>query len=255
MPGKEQEKGNVRRGSLALAVACAWLFAGAGDAQAVDVRTNNYWDVIDYDGVDNDVVISEAAPGKVRVTDTAGVTFIHGDCVAEGPNSAVCDIQLPNDGASVISMNEGNDSLTIIGFPWVAYASGGAGDDTITAPVPQVVPDVPWGPGGNVRVLGGPGNDMLIGSQGPDILYGQDGSDVCLGGAGADHCGGGLGDDVCDMGPGRDRCIAVKGRDTCLGGPGGDVCNGGRGRDSCDGGGGRDLARHCESTRRAEKRL
>jgi Ca2+-binding RTX toxin-like protein len=242
---------------VAVAAACLLLLVAARPAAAVDVRTSGYWDVIDTTGVDNNVVISEVEPGKVRVTDTAGVSFNFGDCVAESPTSALCTIQYPSlTGASAFLMNAGNDSLTVTRFPWETYANGGAGDDTMTAPFPAEVPMTPFGPGLNMKLEGGPGNDLLIGSEGPDSLFGNEGDDVCLAGAGRDRWGGALGDDLCDGGPGRDKCYGGKGRDRCLGGSGDDTCNGGSGaRDRCDGGPGKDRSRHCERSRRFEEQI
>jgi Ca2+-binding RTX toxin-like protein len=212
--------------------------------------------VIDRTGVDNSVVISHVGPDQVRVTDTTGVSFTPGHCVAEGPNAALCTVEFSKlIYASIFQMNAGNDTLTITSFPWEAHATGGPGDDTITAPFPHEVPMTPFGPGINTNVQGGPGNDLLIGSEGADWLFGDDGNDRCLAGAGKDRCGLGPGDDICDMGSGRDRCNGRAGRDSCFGGSGKDVCNAGRGRDRCDGGPGEDASRHCERSRRFEESL
>src|ERR671915_126799 len=101
----------AKRLGLTIALALACIVASAQPAAAVEVVPLNFaWGVVDETGVDNDVVISQVSPDKIRVTDTAGVTFV-GGCAAEGPQAAVCDIQLPLVADSFFNMGGGNDSL------------------------------------------------------------------------------------------------------------------------------------------------
>jgi hypothetical protein len=225
--------------------ASALLLVPAHPAAAVDVRSDNYFDVIDRAGVQNTVVISQVAPNRIRVTDASGVTS-GPPCTAETPQAVVCDLQ-PVSGASAFALGAGDDSLTVAGFPIAFHASGGLGNDMISGPPTTGAPF-----GGPSLFLGGPGNDRLVGNIGEDLMRGGDGDDVCLGGPGPDDCGGGAGADSCEMGDGNDSCSGRAGNDLCLGEGGNDRCLGGKGRDRCVGGPGRDFGAGCERRRGIE---
>jgi hypothetical protein len=237
--------------AIAVGLVLAGLMGSVPSAEAVQVSPGGYWDVIDNTGVNNNVVITQVAPDRIRVEDTAGVTFL-GGCTAESPQSAVCGIALPLTGQSLFNMGEGDDSLDIVSFPFLSWGYGEAGNDKLTAPIPERISSLPTSPFNLAELFGGPGNDVLTGNVGEDVMKGGTGDDQCIGGLGPDICRVSEGNDTCDMGSGNDLCGGGTGRDLCLAGPGNDRCKGGRGTDRCDGGPGRDRALECERLRRFE---
>ena len=164
----------------------------------------------------------------------------------------------------------GNDTIAVtldgaaLGFR-IANASGGTGDDLISASGPGL--SGIFGPGEAVGLSadGDDGNDTIIGSDGfdnadggadDDSIEGNGGSDNLTGGDGADTISGGAafdfiigdsrfgsaapGNDSLSGGTGSDTIFGNEGNDTLLGGDGDDSLLGGDGDDSVLGGTGND---------------
>ena len=247
----------MRRLAIALGICLVGLVGSVEPASAVGVAPGpSYWDLIDKANVDNSVVVAKAGEGRVRVEDTAGVFFDDtAPCVAESPQAAVCEFHSVGLlGASIFDLGGGDDSLTVLSFPFLSLAMGGPGNDVIAAPPPERIPGLPGSPFNDTKLRGGAGNDVLIGGGDEDDMRGGPGDDACTGGAGSDVCGGGAGADSCAMGIGADACYLKDGRDLCVMGAGNDRCNGGKGRDRCVGGPDRDFAGDCELVRGFERR-
>jgi Ca2+-binding RTX toxin-like protein len=249
----------VNRVLLTVVLAAACGLGVTQPAAAVDV-SGPYFDIFDKTGSNNDVTITQVSPDRIRVTDTAGVTFgsegtrSTGECISESPQSALCVYQPADIFPPIFDMGQGDDSLTVVSFPFLVYVYGREGNDRLASPVPQAVTALPGAPLNRVQLDGGPGNDVLTGNAGPDSMKGRDGDDTCLDAAGGgDFCALGLGNDTCDLGPGGDYCNGARGSDTCIGGAGNDRCNGSRGRDRCNGGAGHDTAVRCERAHAFER--
>ncbi|MGX1547726.1 calcium-binding protein [Streptomyces adustus] len=135
-----------------------------------------------------------------------------------------------------ISLGAGNDRLTDSGRLDGTYASGDAGDDTLSVGAEALA----WGGDGNdtIRasggdniVRGGRGNDVLYGGPGSQHLYGDDGNDRLHGGSAADTLYGGKGNDLLYGDSGDDVLYGNSGNDRLYGGPGRDALSGGPGAD------------------------
>lgn len=92
-------------------------------------------------------------------------------------------------------------------------ASGGSGNDTITAA----------GVTAKATLYGKDGDDTVTGGDNADSLYGDNGNDIVDGGAGADRVYGGAGNDIVRGGDGNDRLYGNAGADTLEGGAGNDT--------------------------------
>lgn len=73
---------------------------------------------------------------------------------------------------------------------------GGAGNDSLQAPVNFDVPVYFDGGAGNDTLTGGAAADILIGGAGDDLIQGNGGRDLVIGGAGADRLLGGADEDL-----------------------------------------------------------
>jgi Ca2+-binding RTX toxin-like protein len=134
-----------------------------------------------------------------------------------------------------ISLGAGNDRLTDSGRLDGAYASGDAGDDTITVGAEGLAwggdgKDTIYASGGDNIVQGGKGDDELHGGAGAQYLSGDDGNDKLYGGTGNDSLYGGKGNDVLYGNSGNDKLYGNSGNDKLYGGPGRDTLSGGPGR-------------------------
>lgn len=123
---------------------------------------------------------------------------------------------------------DGDDRLEA-DFGTLAFAHGGAGDDTLL------------GGAGNDSLVGGIGDDELSGGAGRDTLDGDDATDfVSGGGNGDDELYGGADDDTLVGGGGDDLLRGQDGDDKLVGDPtaesawGHDVLDGDRGVDTVD---------------------
>jgi Ca2+-binding RTX toxin-like protein len=205
--------------------ACAFLPALASPAAAITVKPANYFDLADDASTNNDVVITALAPGRIHISDTAGVTPPIGPspCTVESAQAVVCEVGSGFLEPGIVTLDVGDDSISFVGDSGYLF-----------------------------DVFAGPGNDLMAGDLGPDDLVGGPGNDTCLAEGGDDFCRMGPGADRCVLGAGADGCNGKAGPDVCLGQAGNDVCSAGRGRDRCDGGGGRDDAFHCEGRKRFE---
>jgi len=112
--------------------------------------------------------------------------------------------------------------------PVGAFASGGAGNDTLE------------GTERSDHLEGGAGDDLIYGFGGNDWLDGGTGNDQVFGGSGADTLLGGSGEDLLDGGNGADLLLGGEDGDVLRGGGGADDLRGGTGNDSLDGGSGAD---------------
>ena len=123
----------------------------------------------------------------------------------------------------------GNDTISGDRIPrgGRVYASGGPGNDVLSAPPGNVT----------ALLLGAAGNDVITGSAFNDHLRGDAGHDRILGGRGADDITGGTGRDRINAGTGRDVInVRDTARDTV-------TCGAGRDRVNTDG---RDRVNGCE---------
>jgi Ca2+-binding RTX toxin-like protein len=148
------------------------------------------------DALDNNIVLSRDAAGKI---------LVNGGAVAVlGGTSTVANTSLiqvfGQGGNDTITLNEANGALPR------ANLFGGAGNDTLT---------------------GGSGNDMLFGQSGNDVLLGKGGLDFLFGGTEHDVLTGGDADDQVFGESGNDRMIWNPGDDT-------DLNEGGAGTDTVE---------------------
>lgn len=187
------------------------------------------------------VIDPELARSRVIISDTgAPVTAGQGCQLANtplAPSTAVCDVnaypaEANNPGINV-NLGDGNDQLSF------------------------------EGPGGGLKVIGGPGNDKIYGSPAIDFLFGGSGDDYLAGLGGSDFFLGGPGRDYLLGGDARDALDGGLGKDKIYGGTGNDVIgtyigncphystprkyqgnnkvNGGTGNDKVNGGAGNDV--------------
>ncbi|MFE1881064.1 calcium-binding protein [Streptomyces diastatochromogenes] len=135
-----------------------------------------------------------------------------------------------------ISLGAGNDKLTDSGRLDGAYASGDAGNDTLTVGAEGLAwggdgDDTVYASGGDNIVQGGKGDDVLHGGAGSQYLSGDDGNDKIYGGSAADTLYGGKGNDVLYGNSGNDKLYGNSGNDRLYGGAGRDTLSGGPGTD------------------------
>jgi Ca2+-binding RTX toxin-like protein len=102
------------------------------------------------DGLDNTIVTSRDAAGKILVN--GGLVPVQGG-TATVANTATIQV-FGQGGNDIISLDESNGSLP------AALLFGGAGNDVLT------------GGSGNDQLFGGDGNDTLLGKGGSDLLLG-----------------------------------------------------------------------------------
>jgi Ca2+-binding RTX toxin-like protein len=154
------------------------------------------------DNLDNTIVVSRDAAGKILVNNGA-VTVLGG--TATVANTAQISI-FGLGGNDTLTLNEASGALP------KAQLFGGAGNDTLT---------------------GGSGGDFIFGQSGNDVLLGKGGFDLLFGGSENDVLTGGDADDQAFGESGNDRMIWNPGDDTDLneGGEGIDTVevNGGNG--------------------------
>ncbi|MFF4398298.1 calcium-binding protein [Streptomyces sp. NPDC001480] len=136
-----------------------------------------------------------------------------------------------------ISLGAGNDKLTDSGSLDGAYASGDAGNDTITVGAEGLA----WGGDGNDTVHASGGDNIVQGGKGDDVLHGGSGSQYLSGDDGNDRLYGGTADDTLYGGKGNDALYGNAGNDRLYGNSGDDKLYGGPGRDTLSGGPGRDV--------------
>jgi Ca2+-binding RTX toxin-like protein len=134
------------------------------------------------DGLDNTIVVSRDAAGKILVN--GGAVSIQGGTPTVA-NTALMQV-FGQGGNDTISLNEANGALP------AALLFGGAGNDVMT------------GGSGNDQLFGQAGNDALLGKGGNDLLFGGDGNDALTGGDGDDQVFGQAGNDRMIWNPGDD---------------------------------------------------
>lgn len=115
----------------------------------------------------------------------------------------------PVDGANVLSLGSGND--TVSGLETRDLILGNGGDDIL------------YGNGGDDLLFGGAGNDQLFGGAGNDVLWGNAANDLLTGGSGADtfaFAQGSGNDRVTDFKPGEGDKLALNGQSYSTGNDG-----------------------------------
>ena len=152
------------------------------------------------DNLDNNIVISRDAAGKILVNGGA-VSVLGGTPTVA--NTALVQV-FGQGGNDTITLNEANGAL----------------------------------PAANL--FGGAGNDVLTGGSGGDLLFGQNGNDTLLGKGGADLLFGGSENDVLTGGTGDDQAFGESGNDRMIWNPGdgSDLNEGGTGFDTVENNGG-----------------
>ena len=196
-------------------------------------------------GEDNNAVI-DIAGGRVSINDVgASGMGAQLPCTVDDSDTVSC----PLAGVSLVtvSLNNGNDRMTVLA-PLTVSIGGGLGNDTISS---GPMADSLRGGGGFDNITGGGGNDTIVGddptgqfqqSPGGDILDGGLGDDSVSGGAGIDQVAGGDGNDQVSGGEGDDTEVGGNGNDNMeatLGErSGNDTMDGGSGDDSFQGGNG-----------------
>jgi Ca2+-binding RTX toxin-like protein len=152
------------------------------------------------DALDNTVVISRDAAGKLLVND--GAVAIRGG-QATVANTAFIQV-LGREGNDHLSLNEANGALP------------------------------------RAQLYGGDGNDTLVGGSAADQLYGQAGNDALLGKGGIDELRGGDGNDALTGGDADDQAFGEAGDDRLIWNPGDDtdLNEGGDGNDTVEVNGG-----------------
>jgi Ca2+-binding RTX toxin-like protein len=116
-----------------------------------------------------------------------------------------------------MTMNAGDDSLTIGAGVGAVFASGGEGNDTIVAY--NSANDTLDGDAGNDSIAGGAGMDFLRGGAGNDTLVAGSGLNTLNGNTGDDSLVGGAGHALLNGGAGS-NIILVGQNDTLVGGGG-----------------------------------
>ena len=135
--------------------------------------------------------------------------------------------------------SSGDDTVSIT--PPKLTILGGAGNDTLSTPLPgEYRHEYFYGDSGNDIIHGGNGLDMLIGGLGNDILYGETHEDILFGGQGNDLLFGGISADYLDGGSGDDYLNGGSGDDEFHGGDGDDYIISGGGNNQAFGGEGND---------------
>jgi Ca2+-binding RTX toxin-like protein len=197
-----------RRLLAGIALGAAALFAASPPASAAVTATftaNAGILTVFGDSLDNTIVISRDAAGKILVN--GGAVSVSGG-TATVANTALIQV-FGQGGNDQLSFNEANGALP------AGTLFGGAGNDVLT---------------------GGSGADLIFGQAGNDTQLGKGGNDLLFGGADNDTLTGGDGDDQAFGESGIDRMIWNPGDDTDLneGGDGGDTVevNGGNGAEA-----------------------
>ena len=198
----------ARRLLAGTALAAAVLAATAMPANAATTATFSPGTAtltVFGDSLDNTIVISRDAAGKLLVNN--GAVAVNGGTPTVA-NTALIRV-FGQGGQDTITLSEANGALP------KANLFGGAGNDTLT---------------------GGSGGDQLFGQAGNDTLLGKGGSDLLFGGLDNDTITGGDADDQAFGESGNDRMIWNPGDDTDLneGGAGTDTVevNGGNGAET-----------------------
>lgn len=133
------------------------------------------------DNLDNNIVISRDAAGKLLVN--GGAIAVKGGTPTVANTTL---IQIAGQGGNdQLSLSEVNGALPR------AFLFGGAGNDVLT--------------GGSAadQLFGQAGNDTLLGKGGDDFLFGGDGNDTLTGGVGTDQVFGEAGNDRMIWNPGE----------------------------------------------------
>jgi Ca2+-binding RTX toxin-like protein len=196
-------RGQVRLWFVVMAAMVAGFGVAADRADAAVTATFSSGVLTVFgDGINNSIVISRDAAGRILVNDGAVV-------VVGGTPTVVNTVRIQVfglDGEDVINLNEASGALP------PANLFGGGANDTLT---------------------GGSGGDLLFGQAGNDMLFGRGGFDLLFGGSEDDTLTGGDADDLVFGESGNDRMVWDPGDDTDLneGGAGIDTVevNGGNG--------------------------
>lgn len=107
---------------------------------------------------------------KVRYPDLS-TSLIPNEVIATGDS---LNVRTRDDQKSVVSVETGDDGVTILTGPFNDTIVGGSGDDSINGSMGD---DVIEGGGGDDTIVGGNGRDSLIGGAGNDSLVGGAGND------------------------------------------------------------------------------
>ena len=126
------------------------------------------------DSLDNTIVVSRDAAGKILVNNGAVAVIGGTPTVANTASIRVFGLG----GNDVITLNEANGALP------AAILFGGAGNDTLSAGSGA---DQLFGQAGNDTLLGRGGNDLLFGVSDNDTLTGGDADDQVFGQGGNDR--------------------------------------------------------------------
>lgn len=161
----------------------------------------------------------DSTPGASRLVVTAkdtGGSLVSGaipltanGSASAAPLTAGTQAYDPVDGANVVSLGSGND--TVSGLEIRDLILGNGGDDTL------------YGNGGDDLLFGGYGNDQLLGGSGNDTLWGDAGNDLITGGSGADtfaFAQGSGNDRIADFNPGEGDKLALNGQSYLTGNDG-----------------------------------
>ncbi|GLY28483.1 hypothetical protein [Kineosporia sp. NBRC 101731] len=236
---------------------------GAGEQSTVNVTLQEAADHSVFTYTLDDVLEIDAGP-YCAYPDPADLTKV--TCELE---NFLGDDRVANDPEGVLSLDDGNDSVTFTNLTTYDFSSInlGSGDNTYTAARPGA-PDayvsseagqdtITLGTGGftssgggndDIRLIGGAatvyasagadevqggtGNDDLDGGPGDDLIYGNDGNDHITGAQDNDTLYGGRGDDVIYGNSGDDVIYGNSGNDVISGGPGTDTIAGGPGNNT-----------------------
>ena len=168
-------------------------------------------------------------------------------------NDLSFDIDYDQDGAQLLKVNYGGDSIAISGglFGAISAFKFADGSQLSFSEAMSHLPSVEliqssafggslYGSNQNDQLYGGIGTDVLYGQGGDDHLYGGDGDDVLYGQDGNDILEGGNGRDSLEGGSGDDQLAGGADDDILSGGDGNDMLVGGAGNDTLQGGGGSD---------------
>lgn len=226
------------------------IFAGGGNDVVLGLGGNDTVclgagdDLFDC-GDGNDTMVSEATPdGADTFVANSGL-----DAVLYSARTTPVTVTLDdnaNDGAAgehdniasdvaEVTGGSGNDVLDLSAGPGQTYASGGPGNDVLTARN-----NVFGGSGDDILRLNGEGSGFLIGDDGNDTLFGGPVRDFLSGGPGNDRLSAGSGDDTLFGGDGNDLLTGEAGDDVLFGEAGNDELIGGLGNDAAIGGDGND---------------
>ncbi len=202
---------------LALAALGCWAPPAVAARVVAYDQSVVVWDAV---AEPNDIQLSVAPDGRLRVTDVAPVSVASG-CEAVDAHAALCPMPLYP--VLVGLGRDQHDNLhpnrLVVGEAVAVRVQGSSGSD-----------DVVGGPGSD-SILGYGGRDRIDGGGGPDRIDGGNDADEVLGGEGDDHLAGGNEDDLLSGGAGADQLAGAPGNDDLDGGAGHDVLSGGPGAD------------------------